>query len=120
MSWKTAALIKRLIVRVIGQGFSHVTAVFVKEEDMIFYVRLLLCICQRHFPTDIPTLSFKEAAQQITCTSTHQIFLKFLDVICLAINYNLLMINSHILTLKIDCFTLSLCRALHFKEINIV
>lgn len=87
---------------------------------MVFYVRLLLCICQRHFPNDIPTLLLKETAQQITCTSTHQIFLKFLDVICLAINYNYLMENLHILTLKIDSFALSLCRALHFKEINII
>ena len=82
---------------------------------MVFYVRLLLCICQRHFPNDIPTLLLKETAQQITCTSTHQIFLQFLDVICLAINYNYLMENLHILTLKIDSFALSLCR-----EINII
>ena len=44
----------------------------------------------------------------------------FLNMICLLINYHLVMKKNYILALKFDHFALAQNRALHRKEINIV
>ena len=45
---------------------------------------------------------------------------RFLDMICLAINYHLVMKKIYRLALKFDYFAIAQYRALHLKEINIV
>ena len=49
--------------------------------------------------------------------NNQQIFLKFLDMICKAINHHLVMKSTHIFE-KFDYFALSQYRALHLKEVN--
>ena len=50
----------------------------------------------------------------------HQIFLEFLCMICLAINFHLAMKKLFILALKFDYFAISQYRDLHLKEFNMV